>query len=142
MTEIEEVAEAIHALHPELWPLSQAQARYVANAEASDQGHTVVSELIDALLRLNPQEYRSNDQQFEMHVDELEAYLRGRLQALVDQQHQGNIAEFAKATGYSRSHMSRVLSGQKSVPIELATVLGVRLELLVRVGKVAGHEPG
>lgn len=52
MTEIDEVAEAIHKKHANLWPLSPAQARYVARTEAADQGDGVIGALGDALLKL------------------------------------------------------------------------------------------
>jgi len=54
MTEIQEVAEAIKLKHGQLWPVTREMAAYIATNEAGDQGHTIVTELVHELLRLNP----------------------------------------------------------------------------------------
>lgn len=56
MTEIDEVAEAIKAKYPMLWPMTAYQASYIAKQEAGDQGDTIVNLVAQGLLKLNPRE--------------------------------------------------------------------------------------
>ena len=54
MNETDEVAEAIRAKYPLLWPMTAYQASYIAQQEAGDQGDTIVNLIAQALLKLNP----------------------------------------------------------------------------------------
>lgn len=64
MTEIDEVAAAIQAKYPMLWPMTAYQASYVAEKEAGDQGDTIVNLVAQALLKLNNDDQARSDAAF------------------------------------------------------------------------------
>lgn len=53
MTEIQEMAQAIHEKHKALWPLTWAVADFMAKQLAGDQGYPIVNQLTHALMGLN-----------------------------------------------------------------------------------------
>lgn len=53
MTEIQEMAQAIHEKHKALWPLTWAVADFMAKQLAGDQGYLIVNQLTHELMGLN-----------------------------------------------------------------------------------------
>lgn len=56
MTEIQEMAQAIHEKHKALWPLTWAVADFMAKQLAGDQGYLIVNQLTHELMELNNQQ--------------------------------------------------------------------------------------
>lgn len=55
MTELEEVAEAIHSKWKALWPITKEQARNLAEFELPlDETQNTIEGVVDALMAFNP----------------------------------------------------------------------------------------